>query len=94
MPRKAKPPTARTVEALQCPAGWDEEWGRRVLEYHETQTEEEAVAEDEAAYEAITPTAMEVPVDLVPVVRELIVKQRAGQGAPVDEAMRGFRVAR
>jgi hypothetical protein len=60
------------------PAGWDAERVRRVLEYYETQSEEEAVAEDEAAYEAITHTAMEVPVNLVPVVRELIAKQRAG----------------
>jgi hypothetical protein len=59
------------------PAGWDAERVRRVLEYYETQSEEEAVAEDEAAYEAITHTAMEVPVALVPVVRELIAKQRA-----------------
>ena len=60
------------------PAGWDEERVRRVLEYYETQSEEEAVAEDEAAYETITHTAMEVPVNLVPVVRELLAKQRAG----------------
>jgi len=33
--------------------------------------------EDEAAYETITHTAMAVPVDLVPVVRELIAKQSA-----------------
>jgi hypothetical protein len=39
---------------------------------------QEAVAEDEAAYEATTHTAMEVPVELVPMVRELIAKQRAG----------------
>jgi len=33
------------------PAGWDEQRVRAVLEHYETQTEEEAVAEDEAAYE-------------------------------------------
>ena len=33
-------------------------------------------AADEAAYEAPTHTTMEVPVDLVPVVRELIARQR------------------
>lgn len=33
------------------PIGWDEERVLRVLAYYETQTEEEAVAEDEAAYE-------------------------------------------
>jgi hypothetical protein len=60
------------------PAGWDAERVRRVLEHYETQSDEEAVAEDEAAYEATTHTAMEVPVDLVPKVRELIAKQHAG----------------
>jgi hypothetical protein len=34
------------------PAGWDERRVRRVLEHYETQSDEEAVAEDEAAYEA------------------------------------------
>ncbi len=38
----------------------------------------EGVAEGEAAYEATTHTAMEVPVELVPTVRELIAKGRAG----------------
>ena len=60
------------------PAGWDDERVRRVLEHYETQSDEEAVAEDEAAYEATTHTAMEVPVELVPVVRELIAKRRPG----------------
>jgi len=51
------------------PQGWDEERVRRVLEHYEQQSEEEAVAEDEAAYESTTHTAMEIPVDLVPQVR-------------------------
>ncbi len=59
------------------PAGWDENRVRRVLEHYEKQSDEEAVAEDEAAYEATTHTAMEVPVDLVPIVRELIAKRRS-----------------
>jgi hypothetical protein len=60
------------------PPGWDDERVRRVLEHYETQADEEAVAEDEAAYESTTHTAMEVPVDLVPAVRDLIAKRRAG----------------
>jgi len=60
------------------PPGWDEARVKRVLEHYEAQTPEEAVAEDEAAYESTTHTAMEVPVDLVPTVRELIAKRRAG----------------
>lgn len=59
------------------PPGWDENRVRRVLEHYETQSDEEAVAEDEAAYEAITQTIMEVPVDLVPAVRELIAKRQS-----------------
>jgi hypothetical protein len=59
------------------PAGWDEERVRRVLEHYEDQSDEEAVAEDEAAYEP-TYTAMEIPVELVPQVRELLAKKRAG----------------
>ena len=33
----------------QFPPGWDEQRVREVLEYYENQTDEEAVAEDEAA---------------------------------------------
>jgi hypothetical protein len=58
------------------PPGWDEARVRRVLAHYEQQTETEAVAEDEAAFENQTQTAMEVPVELVPVVRELIAKHR------------------
>lgn len=60
------------------PDGWGAERVRRVLEHYEAQSDEEAVAEDEAAYEATTHTAMQVPVDLVAAVRELIAKRRAG----------------
>ena len=54
--------------------GWDEERVRRVLEHYETQTEEEAVAEDEGMWEKPDQTVMEIPSRLVPLVRELIAK--------------------
>jgi hypothetical protein len=60
------------------PPGWDAERVRRVLEHYATQGDEEAVAEDEASFEATTSTTMEVPVELVPKVRELIAKRRVG----------------
>lgn len=41
------------------PEGWNEERVRRVLEHYEKQSDEEAVAEDEAAYESPTHTAMD-----------------------------------
>jgi hypothetical protein len=58
------------------PEGWDESRVKRVLEHYESQSETEAVAEDEATFEQRDQTTMEVPNDLVPVVRELIAKHR------------------
>lgn len=58
------------------PPGWDEARVHRVLAYYAEQTEEEAIAEDEAAFENLSQTAMEIPIELVPTVRELIAKHR------------------
>lgn len=58
------------------PKGWDEARVKRVIEHYESQSETEAVAEDEAALALQDQTLMEVPNDLVPVVRELIAKRR------------------
>jgi hypothetical protein len=60
------------------PPGWDEARVKRVLGHYEQQTDEEAVSEDEAAYESTTHTTMEVPVELVSQIRELIAKRRVG----------------
>jgi hypothetical protein len=65
-----------TKKQTQFPPGWDEQRVRRVLEHYESQSESEAVAEDEAALEGATGTVMEVPTDLVPKVRELIAKHK------------------
>lgn len=58
-------------------AGWAEDRVKRVLAHYEEQTEEEAVAEDEAAYEAQGQTFIEVPTDLVPSIRDLIAKRKS-----------------
>jgi hypothetical protein len=62
----------------KLPHGWDEALVRRVLDHYESQTDDEATAEDREAFESTTHTAMEVPVDLVSEVRRLIAKHRAG----------------
>lgn len=64
------------------PPGWDEARVRRVLAHYESQSEDEAVAEDEAASESAGETVMIVPKPLVSAVRELIAKHRrdAGEG--------------
>jgi hypothetical protein len=63
------------------PPGWDEERVRRVLAHYEQQTEEEAVAEDEAAFEDSTQTVIEVPRELLPAIRELIGKYQESRRA-------------
>ncbi len=59
------------------PPGWDEGRVKRILEHYESQEELEALAEDEAAFEAEGQTAVVVPSDLVSKIRELIVKHEA-----------------
>ncbi len=59
------------------PPGWDEERVKTILAHYEEQSEDEAVAEDEAAYEEPNQTVMEVPTTLVPAIRELIAKHQA-----------------
>jgi len=65
------------MNQTRFPPGWDEERVRKVLAHYEKQTEEEATAEDEAAFEDPDQTVMEVPNTLVPAVRELIAKHQA-----------------
>ena len=65
------------MSSSHFPEGWDAARVARVLRHYEEQTDEEAVAEDEAAYEASDYTVMEVPVELVPAVRDLIARRRA-----------------
>ena len=65
------------MQQHRFPPGWDEERVRKVLAHYEEQTEDEAVAEDEAAFEDTTQTVMEVPHALVPAIRELIAKHHA-----------------
>jgi hypothetical protein len=65
------------MKQSKFPPGWNEERVKKVLAHYESQSEDESVAEDEAAYEAPGQTVMEVPTDLVPAVRELIAKRKS-----------------
>ena len=57
------------------PDGWDEGRVQRVLAHYWVQTEDEALAEDEAGTES-SDTVMNVPRELVPKIRELIAKHQ------------------
>lgn len=71
------------MEHSGFPSGWDEQRVQRVLAHYEAQTEDEAVAEDEAAFAAQRQTSMDIPVELVPVVRELLAKYYRDHRIPV-----------
>lgn len=57
------------------PPGWDEARVQQVLGHYELQSEEEAVAEDESAFES-SETVMNVPQELVPEIRTLIAQHK------------------
>ncbi|HLG13956.1 MAG TPA: hypothetical protein VJH03_05420 [Blastocatellia bacterium] len=59
------------------PKGWSENKVKSVLSFYERQTEEEAVAEDEAAFQNNERTIIEVPRELLPVIREIIARHQA-----------------
>ncbi len=63
------------MTANKFPPDFDEAKIKRVLAHYETQTPEEAVAEDEAGV-APSNTVMSVPRELVAQVRELIAKNK------------------
>ena len=57
------------------PKGSDDQRVRRIVDEYEKQTEDEAVAEDEAGV-ASSDVVMSVPRELVETVRELIAKRK------------------
>ena len=58
--------------STRFPRGWNENRVRRLLLHYESQTEDEAVAEDEAVLEEKRQTLMAIPNALVPSVRALL----------------------
>ena len=68
------------MKTTKFPAGWDERRVREVIDYYESQTDEEAAVEHESALAGPTATLMEVPSELVPVFRELIARHQQERG--------------
>jgi hypothetical protein len=61
----------------QFPLGWDEQRVRQTIEHYDRQSEDEAVAEDEAAFDNQDQAFVQVPLELLPLVRDLIAKHYA-----------------
>jgi hypothetical protein len=76
MKSATKTPKQRPARQQKFPPGWNEKRVRKLLAHYENQTEDQAVAEDEAAYEAKGQTVMIVPSKLVPAIRQLLDKRR------------------
>lgn len=83
------------MKRTRFPAGWDEARVRRVLDHYERQTEDEAMAEDEAAFQLRGQTVMIVPKRLVPQITRLIEGHlsgdHAGSGRPAKASRRTTR---
>jgi hypothetical protein len=75
----------------EFPPGWDEERVRKVIEYYDNQSDDEAIAEAEAALEAQGQTWMMVPTELVPIIRELI--ERVEDEIDIREARKAIKEA-
>jgi len=66
---------AESMKQSRFPKGWNEDRVKRILAHYESRSEEEAIAENKAAWDDPSQTFMEIPNDLVPIVRELLAKR-------------------
>ena len=66
------------------PPGWDEARVQAVIAHYNAQTEDEALAEDEAAFEDTTHTVMVIPNEIVPAVRALLPESPDPEPATAD----------
>ena len=58
------------------PKEWDAERVSRVLAHYEKQTEQEAIREDESAFKSRGRAVVEVPVELMPLIREILAQYK------------------
>ena len=74
--KKARKATGRKREKdpNRYPKGWNRERVEAVLAHYENQTEDEAVAEDEAAWRNEAFAMIQVPLALVPKVQKLLAR--------------------
>jgi hypothetical protein len=72
-------PTETKMSEQKYPPGWDKDRVERLLAHYESLTEEEQVAEDEAAVaEQAGQTVITVPEQLLPAIRQLLAGTKSG----------------
>jgi hypothetical protein len=74
---RSKDSASRQKDPNCYPKGWDARSIAALADHYENQSEDDAVAEHEAAYRSTLVTMMAIPVELVPKVQKLLAK-RAG----------------
>ena len=57
----------------ELPSGWNEETIQTLINFYEQQSEDDALEEDQAAFEN-EETIMQIPSSLVPQIRQLLAK--------------------
>ena len=63
------------MKRSKFPQNWDEKRVQQVIDHYEKQTEDEATDEDETAFgDAASQTVIQIPQELLPIVRELLAK--------------------
>lgn len=75
--KRANRDSKRSPDPNRYPKGLDRKKVQELIDYYENQSDDEAIAEAEAAYRDKATTMMQIPNRLVPKIRKLIAK-RAG----------------
>jgi hypothetical protein len=57
------------------PKGWDRKRAQALIDYYENQSDQEAIAEAEAAYKDAGSAMIQVPLELVPRVQKLLARR-------------------
>ena len=70
---------AKKKQTNKYPPGWDEQRVKRVIHHYDHQSDEEAIAEDEARVKEDSATTMRVPRSLVARIRSLIARHEREQ---------------
>ena len=74
---KRRPARKARRDPNRYPKGWNARSIKALADHYDHQSEDDAVAEHEAAYRSTLVTMMAIPVELVPKVQKLLAK-RAG----------------
>jgi hypothetical protein len=82
------------MKQQRYPTGWNEERVRKLLLHYEAQPEDEAVAEDEAAFRRRDQTVMVVPKQLVRTITRMIAREGKRRQSPARRSNKGVALDR